>query len=260
MRAIIVIALLLAFIPAAVYADCGGCNKCKQTTCSSCDKCKTKCDTGCKSKCDTCKPKCEPCKPKCDTCKPKCEPCKPKCEPCKPKCDTCKPKCEKACKPKCDTGCKPKCNTCESKCSVDKPCGKPDCDKGCAKPCACMSWMPYCGCEMVTSLCINITTACDGDTAGPLMFVLRDKDMKTVASIELAGPIADEYSFTYTFAEPMKADLLHEAVLINTTDDPLTITRFNVVGNWECGSWTFIDHTCPGAIVGPGGCPRMVMF
>ena len=240
MRAIIVLVMLLAFIPAAVYAgDCGGCDKCK-TKCSSCDTCKPKCDTGCKSKCDTgCKPKCES---KCNTCKPKCK---------QETCSSCKPKCDTGCKSKCDTGCKPKC---ESKCNTCEP----KCDTGCPKPCACMDWEQYCGCEMLTGLCITIT-ACEG-TAGPLLLKLRDINMKTIADVELAGPIDGYYNYNYTFAEPMRADMVHEAVLINGTDDAATLTSLQVIGLFDCGSFTFIDHTCPGAVIGPGGCPRMVLF
>jgi hypothetical protein len=264
MRSLIVIAVLLAFIPAAVYAGDCGCSKCKQQTCSSCDTCKSKCDSGCKSKCDSCKPKCDSgCKSKCNSCKPKCETgCKSKCG----KCNECKPKCESGCKSKCDGGCKSKCNSCEAKPACSKcgqkscsgGCGQSSCSSGCAKPCACTEWNQYCGCEMLSSLCISLQ-ACDG-TAGPLMLKLRDTSFKTIADIELAGPIDGYYNYTYTFAEPIPASSLQEAVIINSTDDAATLTWFSVFGNFDCGGFSYFDYSCPGVVVGPGGCPRMVLF
>ena len=97
-------------------------------------------------------------------------------------------------------------------------------------------------------------------TAGPIKLQLRDGGYKTVAVVELAGPIEGYYTMTYTFDEPVRADSLVEAVIINDTEDPVTLTWFGVVGNFECGSYTYFDKSCPGIVVGPGGCPRMVLF
>lgn len=140
------------------------------------------------------------------------------------------------------------------------PCGE-SCDAGCAMPCACMEWESYCGCEMVTGLCISLTTdPCDG-TAGPLHLLLRDGDYDEIVTIELAGPIEGYYTMLYEFAEPVRADTLIEAVLINDTDDAATLDWMQVYGMFDCcGGWTYMDHTCPGAVIGPGGCVRMVLF
>jgi hypothetical protein len=226
MRSIFVLVVLAALLIPLAHAD------------ASCG--------GCKAKCGSCKPACaapaNTCQKCASPCASKCSPCKPKCES---KCSPCKPKCESKCSP-----CKPKC---ESKCSEP-------CDKGCPKPCACFDWVPYCGCEMVNSLCISLEAACEAGTAGPIKLQLRDRDFKTVAVVELAGPIEGYYTMTYTFAEPVRADSLVEAVIINETEDPVTLTWFNVVGNFECGSYTYFDKSCPGILIGPGGCPRMVLF
>jgi hypothetical protein len=124
-----------------------------------------------------------------------------------------------------------------------------------------MEWHAYCGCDMLTGLCISLEADwCDG-TAGPLLLVLRDGNYDAIAAIELAGPIEGYYAMEYTFAEPIKADSVVEAVLINETDDPVTLNWMMVYGYFECwGGWTYFDHACPGAVIGPGGCPRMVLF
>ena len=111
---------------------------------------------------------------------------------------------------------------------------------------------------MVSSLCITIT-ACEG-TAGPMKLLLRDQSLHKLVEIELAGPIDCYYNMTYTFDTPVAASSLGEAVLINETDDPTTVTSLRLVGMDACFSWTYIDHTCPGVVVGPGGCKRVVVY
>jgi len=153
---------------------------------------------------------------------------------------------------------------CGRPCCVQETCTAAPCDMGCASscamPCACMAWDSYCGCEMVTGLCISMETDyCDG-TVGPLSLLIRDGNYDEIVTIELAGPIEGYYTMQYTFAEPLRADTLVEAVLINETEDPVTLTWLQVYGIFNCGGWTYIDHTCPGAVIGPGGCPRMVLF
>jgi len=111
---------------------------------------------------------------------------------------------------------------------------------------------------MVSSLCITLT-ACEG-TAGPLKLLLRDRSLHKVVEIELAGPVDCYYNMTYTFDKPVPASSLGEAVLINATDDPATITSLRIVGMDSCFSWTFVDHTCPGVLLGTGGCTRMVIY
>lgn len=239
MRNLVILALLIAFIPVAVWA--GDCN-----SCGSKPVCKQNCGT---PKCDTCKPKCET---KCNTCKPACEnKCKPACEnKCKPACENkCKPACENKCKPKCENKCKPKC---ENKCNSCAPA------PACPQPCACDAWVPYCGCEEITSLCITMQ-ACEG-TAGPLWLQIRDPKYATLAMIELAGPIDGYYNMTYTFEKPVPASALMEAVLINKTDDAVTMTSMRVVGMNECFSYVYIDKTCSGMVIGKEGCPRLVMY
>lgn len=173
--------------------------------------------------------------------------------PCGNCCETkCKPCCKQhTCTPACDTGCNAGCDT---GCNAG-------CDMGCAMPCACMEWEPYCGCGMVTGLCISMQTDwCDG-TAGPLKLLLRDGNYDDIVTIEMAGPVEGYYTMQYTFETPVSADSLVEAVLINDTDDPVTLSWLQVYGMFDyCGGWTYIDHTCPGAVIGPGGCPRMVLF
>lgn len=228
MRYLVLAALVLLLLPCVAYAgDCGSCHK------ATCGDCKAKCDTGCKAKCET---------------------------GCKPKCDTgCKSKCDTGCKDKCHSGCKDKCK------SACNSCGKSDCGggcqaaAGCPQPCACAAWHDFCGCGQVSSLCISIT-ACEG-TAGPLKLQLRDPQFKTVTIIELPGPIEGYYNYTYTFEKPVDATMLGEAVLINDTEDAATLTSLRVVGmDGNCFNWVYVDHTCPGAIVGPGGCKRMVIY
>ena len=156
----------------------------------------------------------------------------------------CDPCCEPCCKQ--DTCTRPACNTC---------------DEGCAKPCACMEWHDYCGCEMVTGLCISLEADCCDGTEGPLWLLIRDGDFKDVVMIELAGPIEGYYTMMYEFDEPVRADTLVEAVIINKTDDPVTMMWFNVYGMFGCcGGWDYFDFSCPGVVIGPGGCPRMVLF
>jgi len=164
--------------------------------------------------------------------------------------------CDPCCRPKCEPCCRQ--DTCTPACDV--PCDM-GCDAGCMMPCACMEWDTYCGCEMLTGLCISLTTdPCDG-TAGPLKLLLRDGDYDEIVTIELAGPLEGYYSMLYEFAEPVRADTLIEAVLINDTDDPATLSWMRVYGMFECwGGWTYMDHACPGAVIGPGGCGRMVLF
>ena len=118
--------------------------------------------------------------------------------------------------------------------------------------------MDYCGCGEVNSLCITID-ACEG-TAGPLKLQLRDQNNKTVTIIELPGPVDCFYSYTYTFDKPIDAAQLDEAVLINDTDDPATLTSLRVAGLGDCFCWTYVDHSCPGTVIGPGGCKRMVIY
>jgi hypothetical protein len=253
MRYFVLFAVLMLLIPCAAYAGNHSCG-CSKHTCG--DTCKSGCGGGCHDKCQS---GCT------DTCKGGCQ----------EKCHSCKPKCETGCKSKCDTGCKSKssCNSCgkvgcnggcKSACGS---CGKVGCNGGCqqacgggcAKPCACDAWDQFCGCGTVSSLCITIT-ACEG-TAGPMKLQLRDTNYKTVAVIELPGPIDCYYNFTYTFDKPVDAASLQEAVLINDTEDPATITSLRVVGmDGACFSWVYVDHTCPGALLGPGGCKRMVVY
>lgn len=155
----------------------------------------------------------------------------------------------------CGQSCGPCCEQVTCTQPACDPCGTP-----CEPPCACTDWMQYCGCEMLTSLCISLATdPCDG-TAGPLMLLLRDTDYDEIVTIELAGPIEGYYTMQYEFAEPIRADSLQEAVLINETEDAVTLTWLQVYGIFDCGGWTYIDHTCPGAVIGPGGCVRMVLF
>jgi len=114
---------------------------------------------------------------------------------------------------------------------------------------------------MLTDLCITMETACNEGTAGPLQLKLYDTSYKLIATIDLAGPIDGLYSTGYTFATPIRADSLQEAVLINTTNDPVTLTRLLIHGVFSpCDGCTYINHYCPGAVIGPGGCTRMVLF
>lgn len=92
------------------------------------------------------------------------------------------------------------------------------------------------------------------------MLKLRNNMMQTIADVELVGPLNGYYSMEYVFEEPIRADSIREAVLINNTEDPVTLTWLQVVGLMECWTWTYIDHSCPGLVLGPGGCPRMVLF
>jgi len=164
------------------------------------------------------------------------------------------------CQPKCQPCCKQ--DICTRPACTD-PCGVCDtgCDSGCGMPCACMEWYPYCGCGNVTGLCISLTADCCDGTAGPLKLLLRDGSYDEIVTIELAGPVEGYYSMEYTFETPVSADSLVEAVLINDTDDPVTLTWMRVYGMLDyCCGWTYMDHVCPGAVIGPGGCPRMVLF
>jgi hypothetical protein len=256
MRLLVVFALVLLLIPAVAYAGHSSCG-CHKASCG--DSCKGACGDGCGAKVvSDCGNKCGSCKDKCHSgCKSKCDGgCKDKCQS---GCNKCaKPACGSCGKPSCDGGCKSK-SACGS-------CGKSSCGGGCqsgggcAQPCACEAWHDFCGCGTVSSLCITITTACDG-TAGPLKLQLRDPYFKTLALIEIPGPIEGYYNFTYTFDTPVEASMLGEAVLINDTEDPATLTSLRVVGmDGYCFNWVYVDHTCPGAIVGPGGCKRMVIY
>jgi hypothetical protein len=124
-----------------------------------------------------------------------------------------------------------------------------------------MEWETYCGCEMLTGLCISLQTDWCDNTAGPLKLLLRDNNFDDIVTIEMAGPIEGYYTMQYTFETPIRADNLKEAVLINDTDDPVTLSWMQVYGMFECwGGWTYFDYACPGAVIGPGGCPRMVLF
>jgi hypothetical protein len=115
---------------------------------------------------------------------------------------------------------------------------------------------------MIDSLCIQLSTCgCDGGTAGPLKLELHDNAGKIIATVQLDGPIDGSASWNYKFAEPIKADSLREAVLINDTDDSATLTWFSVTGMGECGwSYNFFDKKCKGVTIGKDGCPRFVMF
>jgi hypothetical protein len=163
--------------------------------------------------------------------------------------------CGSTCGSSCGTCCKQ--HTCTSGCNSCNSCAP-----ACTQPCACMAWEPYCGCAMLNSLCISMEAACNDGTAGPLKLLLRDNNYDDIVTIELAGPIDGYYTMNYTFDAPIRADSVREAVLMNDTDDPVTLTWLQVWGNFgECyGGWTYIDHTCPGVVIGPGGCPRMVLF
>ncbi len=228
-----------------VCTPCPTCQPCVVAKpCGECDTCKPKCETPCKSKCEN---KCSPCQPvakpfdKCNSCKQ--EPCaaaKPKCD----SCDKCRPKCKNKCG-QCSTA-----GLADYSATMDSP--------PAANPCACDAWAPYFGQETVDSLSISIMTS-EG-TAGPLMLSLRDPQHRQLALIELRGPIEGNYFFAYTFDSPVPASDLLEAVLINDGTDPATLTMFRVLGLGENDfSHVYIDHTCTGAIVGPGGCTRMEM-
>ena len=92
----------------------------------------------------------------------------------------------------CDRCGRSQCGPCCQQQTCTRPACDPcdtGCDAGCAMPCACMEWEPYCGCEMLTGLCISLTTdPCDG-TAGPMHLLLRNGDYDEIVTIELAGPI-----------------------------------------------------------------------
>ncbi len=227
---LIVLVLLLAVPFAALAGDCGKCG----------------------AKCSPCKTACSPCQSDCAS----------KCSPCKPKCDTCKPACAPQTCTKCNT-CAPNCDTCKQN-SCTKSCGKcaaqPSCDTSCAMPCACDEWNAYCGCGMLTGLCINLQAACNDGTAAPVYLVLRDSRMNELATIELGAPIDGYYQMTYTFDEPLDATAPTEALLLNDSDDTVTLEWLQVTGLMQCGSFTYFDHACPGVVIGQGGCPRMVLF
>jgi hypothetical protein len=197
------------------------------------------CGGKCKSKCNACKPACA-CK---SECAPKCDACKPKCELCAPKCSSCE-----------QSSCTKPCSSC-GKCG-----GTPSCGESCAKPCACSEWNTYCGCGMLTSVCINLEASCCDGAAGPVYLVLRDKRMNTLASIELAGPLEGYYQISYDFETPLDATAPVEALLLNDSEDTLTLQWLKVTGLLECGSFTYFDHACPGVVIGQGGCPRMVLY
>jgi hypothetical protein len=112
---------------------------------------------------------------------------------------------------------------------------------------------------MISSLSISIT-ASEGTTGG-MKLLLRNGLLQQVVLIDLPGPITNDYTYTYTFAAPVMASVLFEAVLINDGDDPATLTSLRVVGLGEAGfSYMFVEHTCPGAIVGIGGCQQMEIY
>jgi hypothetical protein len=122
--------------------------------------------------------------------------------------------------------------------------------------CACDAWVPYSGDELVRSLSISITVS-EG-TSGTLKLQLLNPTHQQIALLELPGLVKGDHSFTYTFKTPVKASDLMEAELINDGDDPATLTSIRVVGmDGAYFSYVFIEHTCSGAVIGPGGCPQM---
>jgi len=124
--------------------------------------------------------------------------------------------------------------------------------------CACDAWVPYSGDEMVRSLSISITAS--ESTTDPMQLRLRNPAHQQLALIELPRLVKGDYSYIYTFETPVKASTLMEAELINDGDDPATLTSIRVVGmDGAYFSYVFIEHTCSGAVIGPGGCPQMTM-
>ena len=244
MRYLVIVAALLLLLPFAAYAgDCGKCSPCK----TSCSPCKTSCAPKCSPCKNECKPKCEPCKPVCSPCKTEC---KPKCSPCAPKCNPCEPKCGKC-----------KQNSCTKPCGTCGKCGEvSSCNTGCAAPCACTEWNEYCGCGTLTGLCISLRAACHDGTAVPIYLVLRDRQMNELATVELGAPINGYYNMTYTFDEPLDATAPVEALLLNDNEDTVTLEWLQVIGLMQCNSFTYFDYSCPGVVIGKGGCPRMVLF
>lgn len=278
--------------PCAVAKPCGQCDKCKP-------KCDTGCKPKCESKCNTCavvpvaRPACGKCqaKSKCNTCakapavKPACDSCN-KCKPkCENKCNSCakapviKPACDSCnkCKPKCENKCGQcqsktytGCGTCAATSLYDIGYTSSSVQSGSrynpaagtsASPnqCGCDAWVPYSGSELVESLRISIT-ATEGTTGG-MKLLLRNPLLQQVVLIDLPGPITNDYTYTYSFGTPVKASDLFEAVLINEGDDPATLTSLRVVGVGEGSfNYMFVEHTCPGALVGIGGCPRMEIY
>lgn len=114
---------------------------------------------------------------------------------------------------------------------------------------------------MLTGLCISLEAACNAGTEGPIKLLLRDTDFNDIVTIELAGPIDGYYTAQYEFETPIRADNVQEAVIINDTEDSVTLTWFSVYGMFgDCGGWSYFDFSCPGIVIGPDGCPRMVLF
>jgi hypothetical protein len=137
------------------------------------------------------------------------------------------------------------------------------CAPACSMPCACTEWEQYCGCEMLTSICINMEAVCGEGTNGPMQLELYDTSYRKIVTIDLPMPVEGFYSTGYTFATPIRADSLQEAVLVNeNTDDPVTLTWLLIHGTFEncCGTCTYINHYCSGVEIGTANCTRMVLF
>lgn len=220
-----------------------------------------------------------------------CAPC-PTCEPCavaKP-CGQCE-KPEPNCKSKCNTcldttqvhPASENCNKCKSK--QDVRCGKcQSCisevnrNTGCRncasvsqsqystftetptspQSCTCDAWVPAYGSQLISSL--NIEILASEGTQGSMKLLLLDPQHRQMALINLPGPIEGDYTYTHYFDNPVTAKELFSAALINDGSDPATLTEFRATGLGDAGySYVYVDHTCTGAVVGPGGCATMTI-
>jgi hypothetical protein len=123
-------------------------------------------------------------------------------------------------------------------------------------PCAPPAWKDYCGCETISCLTVDMNV-CEG-TEGMLTLVLRDTAGNETHRFSLDGPIYGNYSETFDLGEAVPAESIADAVLVNESDDSVTLTFLSVIGSGPGFGHKYIKHK--GDMVIDSQSPRMAML
>jgi hypothetical protein len=119
-------------------------------------------------------------------------------------------------------------------------------------------WNAYCGCATIDCLTIDMNV-CEG-TDGLLTLVLRDAQGKDIRRISLDGPIDGNYNNSFDLGAPIRAESITDAVLVNESDDSVTLTFLSVIGHGQNGfDYKFAKHKSEGLVIDSQS-PRLALL
>jgi hypothetical protein len=124
--------------------------------------------------------------------------------------------------------------------------------------CSCSEFHRYRGNAELNSFHVVIKAESSCATGFTLLF--RDERGRRAREIALNGPHAGEQSYDVLIENPIPAMAIRQAVLINNTSNDVKITYMKITGGLSDGDFVFFEKECPGVVIGPKGCPRMVLY